>query len=332
MGKPLRLTRHDNPPALSVFTPEAPADPAVTLVTESAALRAVVAQARRVAPSKVAVLVEGESGTGKELIAHLVHQASTRAAAPFIRVNCAAFSDGLIESELFGHAKGAFTGAEQDHAGRFERAHGGTLLLDEIGEMPLKLQAKLLRVLEQEEFARTLHVDVRIIATTNRSLETETTRGTFRRDLFYRLCAVELHLPPLRARPGDIAPLVRHFITRFGADSPAGVRDIAPAALALLEAYGWPGNVRQLRNVIQRACILAERDVLRVDDLPELREPASAPAEATASQTLAELERRAILQALHEVGGNKTAAAQRLGVTARTLLNKLKRYRAAGAV
>src|SRR5947209_4201409 len=203
--------------------------------------------------------------------------------------------------------------------------------------MPLKLQAKLLRVLEQEEFERvggerTLHVDVRIIATTNRNLESESARGTFRRDLFYRLCAVELPLPPLRARPDDIATLVRHFIDRCGADSPAGVRDIASAALALLEAHSWPGNVRQLRNVIQRACILAERDVLRVDDLPALREPASTPADTATGQTLAEMERRAILHALHEVGGNKTAAAQRLGVTARTLLNKLKRYRAAGAV
>jgi two-component system response regulator AtoC len=306
------------------------------LVTESTAMQAVIAQARRVAPSKAAVLVEGESGTGKELVAHLIHQASRRAPAPFVRVNCAAFSDGLIESELFGHAKGAFTGAEQDHAGRFERAHGGTLLLDEIGEMPLKLQAKLLRVLEQEEFERVggermLRVDVRVVATTNRNLESESAHGTFRRDLFYRLCAVELRLPPLRARPGDIAPLVRHFIGRFGAESPAGVRDLAPAALALLEAYSWPGNVRQLRNVVQRACILAETAVLRVDDLPSLREPMSGPSEAPTGQTLAEIERRAILQVLHEVGGNKTAAAQRLGVTARTLLNKLKRYRAAQA-
>ncbi len=301
------------------------------LITASPALRAVIEQARRVAPSRAAVLVEGESGTGKELIARLIHQASTRADGPYVRVNCAALSDGLVESELFGHAKGAFTGAERDHAGRFECADGGSLLLDEIGEMPLRLQAKLLRVLEQGEFERvggdrTLTVDVRIVATTNRSLARESAAGTFRRDLYYRLGAVEVHLPPLRARPEDIEPLTRFFIGRYGREGPVAVRDVGPRALELLQAYSWPGNVRQLRNVVHRACILARGPVLAVDDLPPLQEPAAGP-DVAGQPTLAEIERRVILQTLREVGGNKTAAAHRLGVTARTLLNKLKKYR-----
>lgn len=301
------------------------------LVVQSPSMRAVIEQARRVALSKAAVLVEGESGTGKELIALLIHQASPRAAAPFIRVNCAALAEGLVESELFGHEKGAFTGAEQAHAGRFERAHRGTLLLDEIGEMPLKLQAKLLRVLEQEEFERVgggrmLEVDVRIVATTNRNLEHESGQGSFRRDLYYRLSGVELHLPPLRSRPEDIPCLVRHFIGRFGHEGLVAVNDIAPRALDLLKVCSWPGNVRQLRNVIHRACILTAGSRIRAEDLGGLQELTSTQNIPT-GQTLAEIERVVILRTLREVGGNKTAAAQRLGVTTRTLLNKLKRYR-----
>jgi DNA-binding NtrC family response regulator len=294
---------------------------------------AVLAHARRAAISKVPVLIEGESGTGKELVAHLIHEASPRAGQPFIRVNCAALSEGLIESELFGHERGAFTGAEQVHAGRFERAHGGTLLLDEIGELPLKLQAKLLRALEEEEFervggTRTLSVDVRIVATTNRSLEAECVRGNFRRDLLYRLCGLPLHLPPLRARPEDLPALAEHFVERFGSEGPMRVTAMAPAALARLRSYSWPGNIRQLRNVVQRACLLAEDSRLEAGDLPELAEPAVATTPAAHSgQTLAEIERSVILETLRQMGGNKTAAAQRLGVTARTLLNKLKRYR-----
>jgi two-component system, NtrC family, response regulator AtoC len=301
------------------------------LITESPLMRAAIEQARRVARSKAAVLVEGESGTGKELIARLIHQTSPRATAPFIRVNCAALSDGVVESELFGHEKGAFTGADQEHAGRFERAHRGTLLLDEIGEMPLKLQAKLLRVLEQEEFERVggdrlFKVDVRIVATTNRNLERECSQGGFRRDLYYRLSGVELRLPPLRARPEDVPPLVRHFLARFGSEGSVAVVDIAPRGLELLQACSWPGNVRQLRNVIHRSCILATGKRIRAEDLPSLHEVSGTPSVPT-GQTLAEIERHVILQTLREVGGNKTAAAQRLGVTARTLLNKLKRYR-----
>ena len=300
------------------------------LITESPLMRKAIEQARRVALSKAAVLVEGESGTGKELVARLIHQSSPRAAQPFIRVNCAALSEGLVESELFGHEKGAFTGADHEHSGRFERAHHGTLLLDEIGEMPLKLQAKLLRVLEQEEFERVggdrlLKVDVRIVATTNRNLERECSQGGFRRDLYYRLSGVEIRLPPLRSRPEDIPPLVQHFLARVGHEGLIAVIDIAPRGLELLQACSWPGNVRQLRNVIHRSCILATGNRIRAEDLPELHEVAS-PIIPT-GQTLAEIERQIILQTLREVGGNKTAAAQRLGVTTRTLLNKVKRYR-----
>lgn len=293
---------------------------------------AVLAQARRAALSKVPILVEGESGTGKELVAHLIHEASPRASQPFIRINCAALSEGLIESELFGHERGAFTGAEQVHAGRFERADGGTLLLDEIGELPLKLQAKLLRVLEEEEFervggARTLRVDVRIVATTNRDLEAECVRGSFRRDLIYRLSGVPLHLPPLRERAEDLPLLVDHLVERFGSEGPVRVTAVAPAALELLQAYSWPGNIRQLRNVLHRACILAQSTRIETIDLPGLIEPEVTDAATRTGQTLAEIERQVILETLRAVGGNKTAAAQRLGVTARTLLNKMKRYR-----
>jgi two-component system response regulator AtoC len=301
------------------------------LITESPLMRMAIAQARRVALSKAAVLVEGESGTGKELIARLIHQTSPRAAQPFIRVNCAALSEGLVESELFGHEKGAFTGADHEHSGRFERAHRGTLLLDEIGEMPLKLQAKLLRVLEQEEFERVggdriLKVDVRIVATTNRNLERECSQGGFRRDLYYRLSGVEIRLAPLRSRPEDIPPLVQHFLACFGHEGLVPVVDIAPRGLELLQACSWPGNVRQLRNVIHRSCILATGCRIRAEDLSGLHEVSPSPNTPT-GQTLAEIERQVILQTLREVGGNKTAAAQRLGVTTRTLLNKVKRYR-----
>jgi DNA-binding NtrC family response regulator len=294
---------------------------------------ALLGRARRAAASRAAVLVEGETGTGKELVARLIHEASPRLGKPFVRVNCAALTETLVESELFGHEKGAFTGAEQCHPGRFERADGGTLLLDEIGEMPLKLQAKLLRVLEEDEFervggVRTLRVDVRIVATTNRDLEGEIEAGRFRRDLFYRLGGVRLRLPALRERPEDIAPLARHFVARFGPEGSAGAETIDRRALDVLAAFSWPGNVRQLRNVIHHACIVAEQKALRADDLPPLAEPPRTLRPTGA--TLAELERTAILDTLRRVGGNKTAAAERLGVTARTLLNKLKKYQADG--
>jgi len=302
------------------------------LIAGSEALRDVVETAKQIAQSKVPVLILGKSGTGKELLARLIHEQSQRRKKPFVQVNCAAFSENLIESELFGHEKGAFTGADQRHTGYFERANDGSLLLDEIGEMPLRLQAKLLRVLEEETFERVggetlLKVDVRIIATTNRDLEDEVARGQFRTDLYYRLNTMQLHVPPLQMRPQEIPVLARYFIKRFGAEGAVAVTNIAPKAMDLLLAYSWPGNVRQLRNVIHYACVLARSGCIEPGDLPALRECSSAPTAVATNQTIAEIERRLILETLREVGGNKTAAALRLGVTARTLQNKLNRYR-----
>ena len=278
------------------------------------------------------MLIQGETGTGKELLARLIHDASPRRGRRFLPVNCAAFSESLVESELFGHEKGAFTGAEQRHLGCFERADQGSLLLDEIGEMPLGLQAKLLRVLEEEMVdrvggERSLKVDVRLIATTNRDLEQEMTLGQFRRDLFYRLNAMPLQVPALRTRLQDIPPLVHLFIEQYGDQGTVLVKDITRKALDLLLGFTWPGNVRQLRNVIHHACVLVRGERIEAGDLPPLRDPAPVSFSSGSKQTLAEIERQIILDTLREVGGNRTAAALRLGVTVRTLQNKLKRYR-----
>ena len=302
------------------------------LIASSTALLDALAKAKHVARSKVPVLIQGETGTGKELVARLIHEHSPRKDRPLVPVNCAAFSESLVESELFGHEKGAFTGADQRHAGYFERADGGSVLLDEIGEMPLKLQAELLRVLEEETFARVggeqlLTVNVRIIATTNRELEREIHEGRFRSDLFYRLNAVTLFLPPLRSRAQEIPHLVQYFIERYGDQGIVPVHSIAPKALQLLQEYQWPGNIRQLRNVIQHACVLAHGARIEVHDLPALPDGTITSAPLNHPQTLAEIERDRILETLREVGGNRTAAALRLGVTTRTLQNKLKLYR-----
>ena len=317
-----RVALHDNQPT----HPE--------LIAESPAMRAVVEQAGRVAASKAAVLIEGETGTGKELLARLIHRASPRRDRPFVRVNCAALSESLVESELFGHEKGAFTGADGPRAGRFELADGGTLLLDEVSETTVKLQAKLLRALEEEEFervggTRTLAVDVRVVATTNRDLEGEMAAGAFRRDLYHRLGVVVLKVPPLRERRADIPALAAHFFARYRAEGRHPLRALSPRTLEVLHARDWPGNVRELRNAVQRACLLAEGPEVRPDDLPPPGggERAAGPR----GHTLDEIERHAILSTLRELKGNRTAAAARLGVTARTLHNKLARYRVAGA-
>jgi DNA-binding NtrC family response regulator len=293
-------------------------------------LAAIVQQAGRIAASKAAVLIEGESGTGKELIARLIHFSSPRRTRPFVRVNCAALSENLVESEMFGHERGAYTGAGETRIGRFELASGGTILLDEISEMSVKLQAKLLRVLEEEEFERvggmqTLKTDIRVIATTNRDLRQEIQAGRFRRDLYYRINIVQLHLPPLRLRRHSIPGLAVHFIRQFRHESASQVRGISAAALQALRTYDWPGNVRQLRNIIHRACIMASGEQIQISDLPPLED--CSQADSIRGKTLEEIERQAILATLQEVGGNKTAAARRLGVTARTLLNKLTKYR-----
>ncbi len=319
---------------LRVFAPPAPLAEAVgqerVPIVGSPALLELVDRARLIARTNLPVLIQGESGTGKELFGCLIHESSPRRECRFIKVNCAAFSESLAESELFGHEKGAFTGADQRHLGCFERADGGSLLLDEIGDMPLRMQAKLLRVLEEETLDRVggeepVRISVRIVATTNRDLEQEVARGEFRRDLYYRLNAMPLVLSPLRARPGDIPLLVQSFIDRYGERRVAAV---APRAMEILVHYSWPGNVRQLRNVIQHACVLARGDCIQPADLPALREPLTSPSLSPGStQTLAEVERQLILATLRELGGNRTAAALRLGVTVRTLQNKLKKYR-----
>lgn len=300
------------------------------IVVQAPVMRQLLEQAARIGRSKATVLIEGETGTGKELVARCIHAWSPRSARPMIGVNCAALSESLVESELFGHEKGAFTGAEESRAGRFERAHGSTLLLDEISEMPSKLQAKLLRVLEEEEIervggSRVLKVDLRVIATTNRALENDSAGEPFRRDLYYRLNALHLHLPPLRSRREDIAPLALHFFARYRGEALRPLNGISARALELLTDYAWPGNVRQLRNIIQRACILAAGEELRPDDLA-LNEAPGPQILPFPVQTLDHMEKHMILQALHDLNGNKTAAARRLGVTVRTLQNKLKRY------
>jgi DNA-binding NtrC family response regulator len=300
------------------------------------AMRRLLQQAERVAASKATVLIEGETGTGKELLARLIHRASPRASRPFVRVNCAALSEGLIESEFFGHERGSFTGAEQARPGRFELADGGTLLLDEVSETSQRVQAKLLRVLEEEEFervggTRTLSVDVRVVATTNRCLEAEAARGEFRRDLYYRLGVVTLAVPPLRARPDDVAALAQHFFERFRREASRPLEKLASPTLKTLKEYDWPGNVRQLRNVLQRACLLADGPEVLPEHLPPLERADGAGPAGWAGRTLEEIERHVILTTLREMSGNRTATARRLGITTRTLQNKLNRYRADGA-
>ena len=308
----------------------------------------------RVAASKGTVLITGESGTGKERVAQYVHSKSKRAAGPFIRVNCAALSETLLESELFGHEKGAFTGAHKRREGRFELADGGTLMLDEIGEISPALQTKLLRVLEEEEFERvggttTLKVDVRVIATTNRDLMEEVKAGRFREDLYYRLHVLPIHLAPLRERAEDILPLAEHFAERYAAQNGRPTPSFSDEAMDRLVAWRWPGNVRELENVVQRAVVLIEDDEVRSGDLflsaressnPFERRPATQATSVwtvsadnpLADHTLREIERFAILSTIESSGGNKTEAARRLGVTARTLSNKMKLWRSLGLV
>jgi len=318
------------------------------LLGDSAAMRDVLATVQRAARSTATVLVHGESGTGKELVARALHAASPRASGPFIKVNCAALTETLLTSELFGHEKGSFTGAVDQHVGRFELADGGTLLLDEISEISPELQAKLLRVLEEREFERVgggkaIRVDVRIVATTNRDLRGEVARGRFREDLYYRLDVIPLHLPALRERVADIPGIVRHYLALF-AEELAVKPAIGDDALALLAAWRWPGNVRELVNVVERLVVLhgdAPIDAVAVRRcLPELATaqvpgaavPAAIPAATTAALgnvgvSLDDLERRHIEAVLAAVAGNKQTAADRLGISLRTLWNKLARYK-----
>jgi two-component system response regulator FlrC len=292
--------------------------------------------AAHVAATDATVLITGESGTGKELLARWIHGRSPRAAKPFVAVNCAALPDGLLESELFGHERGAFTGADHRHIGRFEQADGGTLVLDEIGEMSLPLQAKLLRVLQEREVDRVggrgpVKVDIRVVAITNQNLTQRVREGKFREDLYYRLRVIPFEIPALRDRGDDwqlvAEALIERYAERLGRPTP---RMTAPVR-ERLRRYGWPGNVRELDNVIQRACILATGDAIEEEHVllegPSSPAAEPEPAPIPARITVHEMERRLIMAALEEFHGNRTQAAKSLGISIRTLRNKLREYR-----
>jgi DNA-binding NtrC family response regulator len=291
----------------------------------------------QVAPSRATVLITGESGTGKELIAGLLHRLSPRAERPFITLNAAALPATLLEAELFGYEKGAFSGAQQRKPGRFELADGGTLFLDEIGEMPMEVQVKLLRVLQEGTFerlggTRTLRVDVRVIAATNKDLAQEVEAQRFRLDLYYRLNVITLRLPPLRERREDIPLLVAHFLRLYAEQNRKEITGSQQQALQRLQAYAWPGNVRELANAIERAVVLAAGPTVELADLPEYlqeKEPESEPGDQLvlpADATMAEIERAAIAQALQRSDGNRQAAARRLGIGVATLYRKIETY------
>lgn len=307
------------------------------ILGQSPAFRRVLHAAQMVAATDATVLLLGESGTGKELLARVIHRESTRAARPFVAINCAGIPEGLIESELFGYRKGAFTGATQDSPGHVQAAAGGTLFLDEVSELPLPSQAKLLRFLESRE-CQSLgqrgsdQVDVRVIAATNRELRAAVDEGRFRADLYYRLCVVPLELPPLRERPEDIEPLLQDFLASAAAEHGLPVPRFSAAARRALQGYAWPGNVRELRNLCVRLAILLPGGSIDVDNLPlevrRGREPAQTRSFALPPTgiNLQELEVDVIRQALAMAGGNKSRAARLLGLTRDTLLYRLQKY------
>lgn len=310
------------------------------IVGNSKAIQDVLALAGRVAPSRSTVLVTGESGTGKELVARALHIASDRKEMPFISVNCMSLSTGLLESELFGHEKGSFTGAVALKRGRFELAQGGTLFLDEIGELSPELQVKLLRVLQERVIERvggteTIAVDFRLVAATNKNLQEEIAAGRFREDLFYRLNVVNIHLPPLRERREDIPILAGHFLRRFSQENSRQVQGFTPGAVDYLSAYEWPGNVRQLENVIERCVVLTTRDVIDVDDLPpELRDEDTQyksavdllPLRINLPDTLEKIEAALIRRAMVHSGFVQVKTAELLNVSKSLLQYKLKKY------
>ena len=291
-----------------------------------------------VAPTPSTVLIRGENGTGKELIAHAIHYNSTRAKGPLVKVNCGVLSEGVLESELFGHVKGAFTGAHRDKMGRFEMAHGGTIFLDEIGDISLNMQVKLLRVIQEKEFERvggneTIKVDVRIIAATNRNLEEAIAEKKFREDLYYRLNVIPIVVPPLRERKDDIPLLVDHFIKKFNADFNKTIQGVDEEALQALMAYDWPGNIRELENVLERAIVLSRSDILTVKDFPEtigVQKRQNNHFSYVEGQQLNELveefEKTIIEQALEKYNGNKLRTAEKLGIHRSTFMSKLKKY------
>jgi two-component system response regulator HydG len=307
-----------------------------TLVGQSPAMQRIYDLIDRVATSDASVLVTGESGTGKEVVARAIHDRSRRAQRPYVAINCAAMPEALLESELFGHVRGAFTDAKESHAGLFQQAEGGTLFLDEIGDMPLGLQPKLLRALQERTVrpigGRTeIAVDVRIVAATNRDLESAVEEKRFREDLYFRINVIHLALPPLRARAGDVLPLAQHFIAQFVARTGKSVLGLSPAAAEKLLSYDWPGNVRELANCVERAVALTRYDQIAVDDLPEkirdyrrshLLLASDDPSELVPME---EVERRYIRRVMEAVQGNKTAAARILGMDRKRLYRMLDR-------
>jgi len=317
------------------------------LVGESPAMLAVFKTIRQVAPSRASVLLLGESGTGKELFAQALHQNSPRRHRPFVKVACAALPETLLESELFGHEKGSFTGAVYARSGRFEAADGGTLFLDEIGDITPTVQVKLLRFLEEREFERvggnrTFKVDVRVVAATHRDLRKKLEDGSFREDLYYRLNVIEVHIPALRDRAGDIPLLVHHFIQKYAEANGKAVEGIADEALSQLLQHNWPGNVRELENAIERAVVLSNEPQLNPSHFPTLQRgpldgataapPAGGAGIAIPGSTLADLEREAILRTLEAVGGSTSRAAGLLKISPRKIQYKLKEYQQQGAL
>ncbi len=325
--------------ATKAHSARAPGASMPRIIGRSAAIQRLQVFVERVAPTPATVMLRGESGTGKELAAAMLHAMSDVSTGPFIAINCAAIPEQLLESELFGHEKGAFTGAVAQHDGVFTRADGGTLFLDEIGEMSLSTQARMLRVLETRAFTRVggtkeVKVTVRLIAATHRDLTSMVAEGTFRQDLLYRLSVIHTELAPLRERTDDIEPLVRFFADALGEAMGRRIEDIAPDALAGLNRYQWPGNVRELRNVVERALVLGDGPTLQLDDLPPEMlhaapiEPGAPPAVTPGTvRTLAQLEREAIAAALEATGGNKARAAALLGIDRTTLYRKLKDHK-----
>jgi DNA-binding NtrC family response regulator len=310
------------------------------IIGRSRAMQEVFGLIRRVASSQASVLITGESGTGKELVARAIHAHSPRGSRPFVAVNCAAIPETLLESDLFGYRRGAFTDAKTDKPGLFVEAGGGTLFLDEIGELPLTLQPKLLRALQEREIrplgaTKSERVDVRLITATNRHLEKRLKEGRFREDLFYRLNVIHIHLPSLRDRNEDVLPLAEHFLTRSAERAGKPIAGFKESAKKILLAYSWPGNVRELENVVERAVALAEGDIVTAEDLPPaMRERKNQDRLTSALMqglTLVELEREYIQRVLEAEGGNKTRAAQRLGLDRKTLYRKLEEYAAAGS-
>jgi two-component system response regulator FlrC len=333
-------------PDLIAAVLEAVSEESDEIIFSDAGMADIIKLADRVAPSEASILITGESGTGKELMARHVHRKSKRAKQTFVSVNCAAIPENLLESELFGHEKGAFTGAVARRIGRFEEATGGTLLLDEVSEMATHLQAKLLRAIQEREISRVgsnrpIKVDIRVVATTNRDLAEEAAKGTFREDLYFRLNVVNLWMPPLRSRRGDIAPLARHFVEKYSDANGVSELPISAAALQLLTAHQWRGNVRELENTMHRAVLLSNGEEIDVDavQLTDMLDGAASHDQtaiaSTVSQmatenlvghTVAEVERELILDTLTHCLGNRTHAATILGISIRTLRNKLKQY------